>query len=181
MFTLKNIPNFLTVTRIFLALCFPLLSAPLQLPVVIIALLTEYFDGVLSRTFKWQSELGALLDPIADKLFVLSVLLTISTQSGMLWWQLILVLFRDIVVFGGALYLLFIEKNRAIFWRVRPRLLGKIATALQFYFMIYYFIMNSISDSVLFTTILLSLLAGVDYLFLLFKHDFYRGKSIKRI
>ena len=181
MFKRRYIPNYLSLSRMLLALYFPFFPESLRLEIAVIALLTEYFDGALSRWFKWESPLGALLDPIADKMFVLAVLLTIFSDSGMFWWQFLLIISRDLIVFLGALYLLILEKNTAVFWRVRPRFLGKVATAFQFLFMVSFLYMNKLNGVFLTIAMLTSLSAGMDYLYLLFKHDFYRGKSPVKI
>ena len=75
--------NFLTIFRILAAsFIFILLMYPsgylLALSLFLISSLTDYFDGYLARKYSLESELGAILDPIADKILILFVLIAIS-------------------------------------------------------------------------------------------------------
>ena len=76
-------PNFLSGVRIVVAVIFPFLSPVLRLPFVVLALLTEYFDGALARKYNWVTSVGQILDPVADKLFALSVGLTLVRATAM--------------------------------------------------------------------------------------------------
>jgi phosphatidylglycerophosphate synthase len=157
-----------------LALYFPFAPKEYRLIIVCISLLTEYFDGALSRWFKIESGLGSLLDPLADKMFVFSVILTIFFESSLTWWQLLLIGTRDAVVFLASMYLLIIERRWKIFFKVRPRLAGKAATTAQFVLLITYLYYAKFIPWLLYATISISIIAGVDYLYLLFKRNFYR-------
>jgi cardiolipin synthase (CMP-forming) len=173
---LIHIPNTLTILRICLAFYFPFAPPEYRLMLVGISLATEYFDGALSRWFKWSSQLGGLLDPIADKLFIFSVVFTIFFESNLTWWQLLLIGARDTIVFFGALYILFVEKNWKIFFNVHPRILGKVATVLQFILITDYLYFKMFHGWILFPTIIVSVISGADYLYLLFKRNFYRSE-----
>ena len=71
---LKQIPNFLTITRIFLVLPFLLCLMHQEFLhafyIFIIAGFTDGLDGRLARSFAWQSHLGAIIDPLADKILI---------------------------------------------------------------------------------------------------------------
>ncbi|RPD37845.1 CDP-diacylglycerol--glycerol-3-phosphate 3-phosphatidyltransferase [Candidatus Liberibacter solanacearum] len=117
-----NIPNMLTYGRILvvplIALCFfvkeiEFLASPhflrwLALLLFIIASITDFFDGYLARIWNQTSNIGRMLDPIADKLLISSVLL-LMTADGTInrysTWAAITILCREILVSGLREYL----------------------------------------------------------------------------
>ena len=93
----------LTSLRVPLAVAFPLVHGPsLRLAIIGVAAASDFFDGKLARRFG-GSRLGAVLDPVADKLFRASAFLTLWRSGLLLWWEIAGVLLRDIVAVGGAL------------------------------------------------------------------------------
>lgn len=68
-----------------------------------IAGLTDAVDGFLARHLHQISRLGAFLDPLADKSLVLSVFIILGHQDHISAWLLILIIFREIVIVGGAI------------------------------------------------------------------------------
>ncbi|WP_295814499.1 CDP-diacylglycerol--glycerol-3-phosphate 3-phosphatidyltransferase [uncultured Nitratireductor sp.] len=117
-----NIPNLLTYGRILavpaIVLCF-FLEGRLQssdfarwsaLALFIAASITDYFDGYLARIWKQTSNIGKMLDPIADKLLVSTCLLLLAadtdrTIAGWTLWAAIIILCREILVSGLREYL----------------------------------------------------------------------------
>lgn len=118
--------DLLTSLRVPLAVVFPFVHRPMvQLGIVAVAAASDLFDGMLARRFG-SSRLGALLDPVADKLFMACAFLTVARRGLLLWWEIVGVLLRDIVAAGGALAV----------WRRRPVALparagGKAVTVAQ--------------------------------------------------
>ena len=115
-----NIPNLLTYGRILavpvIVLCFfvegELKSTEFArwtaLTLVIVASITDYLDGDLARIWNQTSNIGRMLDPIADKLLVASVLLLLAadeTIAGWSLWAAITILCREILVSGLREYL----------------------------------------------------------------------------
>ncbi|WP_148155759.1 CDP-diacylglycerol--glycerol-3-phosphate 3-phosphatidyltransferase [Ciceribacter azotifigens] len=115
-----NIPNLLTYARIIavpvIVLCFfvegRLASSDwarwTALTLFIIASVTDFFDGYLARIWNQTSNIGRMLDPIADKLLVASVLLLMAadgTIAGWSLWAAITILCREILVSGLREYL----------------------------------------------------------------------------
>lgn len=98
--------------------------------VFVLAAASDGLDGWIARRFNQRSELGVVLDPIADKGLLLTAIITLSlypwTVSLPLWFP-ILVVARDIVILVGCGLLKFFTGDI----EVRPSMLGKIATALQ--------------------------------------------------
>ncbi|UUP19062.1 CDP-diacylglycerol--glycerol-3-phosphate 3-phosphatidyltransferase [Nitratireductor thuwali] len=117
-----NLPNLLTYARIMavplIVLCF-FLEGRLQssdfarwsaLGIFLAASITDYFDGYLARTWKQTSNIGKMLDPIADKLLVATCLLLLAadtdrTIAGWTLWAAIIILCREILVSGLREYL----------------------------------------------------------------------------
>ncbi len=128
---LRNLPNALSMMRIVLAGAFPFLAPQWRLIVVIIAAVSDVADGFIARRYNVGSALGALLDAIADKAFVLSVLLTLVFVGPIEWWQLVLVLLRDFTVLIVATYAITV-RDWSAFQRMTPGVLGKLTTAFVF-------------------------------------------------
>jgi cardiolipin synthase len=117
-----NLPNMLTYARILavpmVALCF-FLEGRLQssdfarwtaLAIFIAASVTDYLDGYLARAWQQTSNIGRMLDPIADKLLVATCLLLLAadtdrTIAGWSLWAAIIILCREILVSGLREYL----------------------------------------------------------------------------
>jgi cardiolipin synthase len=90
-----------TALRFPLAVLFPFVRAPVgQLAIVAVAAATDLADGLLARRFG-SSRAGAMLDPIADKVFMGVAFVTIAVRGLLEWYELIGVLLRDIVAVLG--------------------------------------------------------------------------------
>lgn len=127
-----TLPNLLTASRLILA---PFVAWRLMLHDVegafwlfVIAAITDLLDGNLARWLNQRSVLGAWLDPIADKVMLLTTLSMLALTGLLPMWLLFLVLVRDSVILVGA------EAYRRLTGKldVRPTLSGKIATFLEF-------------------------------------------------
>lgn len=100
------IPNALTVARIAMAL--PMALAILGgRPVLALGLalasgVSDALDGWLARRNGWQSRLGALLDPVADKLLMLAAVIPLGVVGVLPIWLVLLVVIRDMVIVAGA-------------------------------------------------------------------------------
>ena len=105
----------------------------LGLGLFLIGIVSDAIDGFLARRQNQQTELGTLLDPIADKFLILSALISCSTIRGLpAWmrlpaWFNLVVISRDVLLVSGAV-VLFAIKGR---WTVRPSRLGKWTTFMQ--------------------------------------------------
>jgi cardiolipin synthase (CMP-forming) len=127
-----TLPNLLTASRLVLApfVAWRLLEHDVMgaFWLFVIAALTDLLDGNLARWLNQRTVLGAWLDPIADKVMLLTTLSMLALTDLLPLWLLLLVLVRDAVILGGA------EAYRRLTGGldVRPTLSGKIATALEF-------------------------------------------------
>ena len=127
----RDIPNMLTIARIVMVP--PILWLLLErefgwaLLVFFVAGVSDGLDGLLAKKFDWTSRLGALLDPIADKLLLMSCYITLAWLGLLPVWLVGLVLLRDLVIVIGATFYHFrIEKLQAA-----PTLVSKLNTLLQ--------------------------------------------------
>jgi len=127
-----NLPNFLTLIRIATIPFFlVLLSAQLYLEAFIIFViggLTDFLDGLVARLMSQQTALGAYLDPVADKLLVMSSFVMLGLGGAIPAWVAVIVVSRDVLIlFGyGIIYLLLAERPQ-----IQPSILGKVSTLLQ--------------------------------------------------
>lgn len=127
----RHIPNGITAIRIVIAAVFPLCPEAAHLPLILAGLATEFLDGFLARLCNWTSYLGQVLDPIADKLFVLSVSVTWILLGNITLLQWLLFALRDFGVFFIFLILLAIGRLRTV-RSVKARFLSKVTTAFQY-------------------------------------------------
>ena len=126
------IPNILSGLRVLLAFLFPVVARDLWVALLTAALLTEFLDGFLARKFHWVTSAGQLLDPVADRLFVLSTGLTLMSAHRILPIELLLVLTRDFVVALGLLTALVTYKSTNVARTFKPNLWGKATTVFQY-------------------------------------------------
>lgn len=128
---LSSLPNFITIARLLLtpvAISFVAdESWRFAFAVFVIAGVSDAIDGWLAKTFSWQSDLGAVLDPIADKALIVSIYVALAIVGALPRWLAIMVVSRDIMIVGGV----------AISWLmlrpmpVRPHPASKATTAAQ--------------------------------------------------
>lgn len=126
-----TLSNFLSVLRGPLALLF-LFDHPLYRAIAIIgAMATDYLDGYLARRFRMTSQVGAFLDPLMDKLFVLVAVNVFIFEGNLKIWEALALISRDFAVLLFGLYLAWIGSWSN--FQFRSIWSGKITTTLQFF------------------------------------------------
>ena len=90
-------------------------------------IITDALDGIVARAWNQKTELGALLDPLADRFLVFSGLVLLIPK-GLPVWVAVVVISRDLMIWGGYLLLRFLDKPHAIC----PTIGGKASTVAQF-------------------------------------------------
>ena len=126
-----NIPNFLTLFRIILVPAFVIFLIQEEydkaLIVFVVAGLTDALDGTLARLLKCQTVLGAYLDPIADKLLLVTSYATLAILGIIPAWLAVLVISRDFIILMGIAILTLMS----IPYEIKPAIVSKVTTALQ--------------------------------------------------
>jgi len=104
---LRNLPNLISAARIVLVA--PVVWYILQeeyslaLLLFVIAGVSDGIDGYLAKRFHWQSRLGSILDPIADKLLIVSSYAAVTWMELIPLWLWLCVLARDVIIVSGSL------------------------------------------------------------------------------
>ena len=133
---LRHLPNLISALRILLVA--PLLAAILlghyeaALAIAVVAGVSDGVDGFLARHFHWQSRLGSILDPVADKLLLVGCMLVIGWLREAPRWLVALVVARDAVIALGALLWYRVLRHFA----ARPSWLSKTTTVAQIGFVL---------------------------------------------
>ncbi len=126
-----NIPNTITLIRVVLIPFFINLMIygyyREALIVFLVAGVTDALDGMIARLTKTKSELGAFLDPMADKLLVVSSFVTMALLDKLPIWLVIIVVSRDVILALGSMVIYFMGRDIT----VRPSLVGKATTFFQ--------------------------------------------------
>jgi phosphatidylglycerophosphate synthase len=159
---LRAVPNGLSAARIGLALAFPFIPTEWRLWVVIAAALSDLFDGLSARWLAAESDIGRLLDPLADKFFVLVLLGTLLAEGTLHPLWAVGLATRDITVTVGLVYVI-LRRQWARGRRLRPSWIGKCATASQFAALMVLVIWSGAPVWVLALGTLLSVGAAIDY------------------
>jgi len=127
-----NLPNLISLGR--------LLLVPLAISLIldgkywaafwvfVVAGISDALDGFIAKRFDRRTRLGALLDPIADKVLLVSVYVTLGV-AGQIWaWLVVLVVLRDIMIVGGFLL---IQAIAALPKPSHPLFISKVNTGMQ--------------------------------------------------
>ena len=134
------IPNFLSIIRI--ALVYPILNNIFlgnfvtSIGFFAFASITDALDGYLARKMNWQTYLGTILDPIADKLLLSGTIFFLWINSYIPLYIFVIFIGRDIaILLGAAVHMTLIESETPL-----PNILGKLTTGLQIAYIIVVFI-----------------------------------------
>jgi cardiolipin synthase len=126
-----HIPNILTVGR--------LISVPVTVWLMlqgemtwafwmfVAAGITDGVDGAVARLCDARTRLGAILDPLADKVLLVSIYVVLGWQGFLPSWLVVMIIFRDLFILGGALIMMLMSR----YTRVDPLYIGKVNTFLQ--------------------------------------------------
>ena len=129
-----TLPNLITIGRLFLV---PLVIVmilnerwPGAFIIFVVAGVSDAVDGFLAKRFDMASELGAYLDPIADKALIVSIYLTLAIIGAVPAWLVVLVVSRDVMIVAAVILCWVIGKPVAI----APFVVSKLNTAAQLIF-----------------------------------------------
>jgi len=127
----SNLPNFITLGRVLsVPVIFWLLvndHPQIAFFVFLAAGVSDAVDGYLAKRFKWTSELGAYLDPLADKILIVSIYIALAVSVQIPLWLVIAVVSRDILILLAVLLSWLVDRPFVI----KPLAVSKINTAAQ--------------------------------------------------
>ena len=135
--SLRWLPNAISLLRI--ALVVPILMLIIDgqygfaLGLCFVAGFSDGVDGYLAKRFDWHTRIGALLDPVADKLLVAGTFMVLVYTGHIPLWLGILVIFRDVVIVGGATVYNFLIRPV----EGEPTRISKLNTALLLLFILF--------------------------------------------
>jgi cardiolipin synthase (CMP-forming) len=171
-----NIPNILTVLRILITPLFVIFLTwkmnGYALLVFIIAGVSDGLDGLIARLLDQRSELGALLDPIADKLLLTAAYISLGVLKTIPGWLAVVVISRDVVIVTGIAVLKFAN----IRFTIRPTRISKWTTVFQILTIgvtlldLPFVEAHALKQVLYWTTITMTILSGLHYT--------YRGLNI---
>lgn len=128
---LDHLPNAITISRVALVPVLILLlrhhDYPRALWVFTAAGLSDALDGFVAKRYRWVSHLGAVLDPLADKILLISAYVMLALLERIPFWLVLLVVFRDLLIVGG--YLVYASLAGSV--QMRPSILSKVNTVVQ--------------------------------------------------
>jgi cardiolipin synthase (CMP-forming) len=129
-----NLPNLITIGRILLVpvVVWAIASGQMQIAFLLflIAGVSDAVDGFLAKRLGMTSDLGAHLDPLADKALIVSIYVALGITEAVPRWIVILVVSRDILIVGGVMLAWFLGKPI----QVKPVLISKLNTVAQIIF-----------------------------------------------
>ena len=125
------IPNLLTLLRTAAAPVLIVLledrAFDLALLVFILAGVSDGLDGYIAKRYHYETRLGAILDPVADKVLLVSGFVMLTVLDLVPLWLLVTVVFRDVLIVGG--YLVLVTLSGTV--RMQPSHVSKINTVIQ--------------------------------------------------
>ena len=178
---LLNAPNLMTVGRIA---CIPIFLALLAYEnrrnsflaaaVFAVAAITDWFDGWLARVSNKVTTLGKFLDPLADKIIVLSALVMLLRLGRVPVWVVVLILARELLISGLRTIAmsegLVISASRGGKWKTSLQLCGIIALMVHYHFPIDYFVVTVVTDfhtvglALLYISLIPGMASAIDYM-----------------
>jgi cardiolipin synthase len=126
-----HLPNLITLSRVALVPVLILLLHERRygaaLAVFVVAGVSDALDGFLAKRWQVQSQFGAVLDPVADKLLLVTAYVMLTFSGHLPFWLTLTVVSRDVLIVGG--YLLYTSHAGPV--HMRPSVLSKLNTLLQ--------------------------------------------------
>lgn len=133
---LRHLPNLITALRMLLVLplCWLIDAGRYDgaLLVAAVAAASDALDGWLAKHFGWQTWIGGMLDPIADKLLLTAAFVSLALSGGLPAWLTVLVVGRDVAIVSGAIA----HHNLIGRFDAAPSRLSKATTAVQLAFVL---------------------------------------------
>jgi cardiolipin synthase (CMP-forming) len=173
---MRHIPNLICLFRI--ALIVPLVFAMREeqheriIVLFVLAAVSDGLDGYLAKRFNWTSDLGKILDPVADKLLLVTVFITAAWLDIAPWWLTAAAVARDVIIgFGALIYRLWFGPLHG-----RPTVISKINTAMQLGYLLAVVLASAtgfppreVLEALAALVIVTIVISGIDYVSRFFK------------
>lgn len=167
-----SLPNLLTLARILVTPLFIILLIrgryDYALLIFTLASVTDGLDGFIARVFNQKTELGAFLDPLADKALLIASFLTLAVKEIIPPWLAVIVVSRDLVIMLGIA----IFEIKDIRFKIKPSIISKFTTVAQ---LLSVFIalaaiqwprIDAFKGAVYWTTAILTTASGLHYIYM---------------
>lgn len=166
----RHLPNALTALRMLLVVPLAWLIQDRHydaaLLVAACAGATDALDGLLAKHYGWQSWLGGVLDPLADKLMLLACFLSLSLIGAQPMWLAWLVIGRDVVIVAGAATYHFLVGRLS----AEPSQLSKVTTVIQIVYVLAQLVhltswvdVPLLTSALMWATVLCTIASGIQY------------------
>lgn len=161
-----NIPNFFSVFRLFITVFFIIAINEnrfnLALCLFIAQGLSDLLDGFLARVMKAKTYIGAILDPMADKVMLASSYIVLTLKGFIPLWVTLIVVFRDLLIAGGFLSLYSLSYKL----KPSPSIISKLTTLTQIMTIIYLLWSDKreYKEWLFYVTVSLTVISGIHYL-----------------
>lgn len=180
----KDIPNIISLFRILLVM--PVVYLLLQdefgwaLVLFMIAGISDGIDGYLAKRNNWQSRLGSILDPLADKLLLISSYMALGWLHVIPMWLVLAVLLRDLIIIIGAVaYHILIGE-----YEMTPTVVSKINTFAQIFMVLLtvfskglYSLPSALIEFMVPVVLATTLLSGADYVWVWGKKAYHARRG----
>ncbi len=173
MVSISQLPNLITISRIALAPVLILLLKEQEyaasLAVFVIAGVSDGLDGFIAKRFHFESRLGSILDPLADKILLLSSYVMLTLLNHLPFWLMLTVAFRDLLIIGG--YIIYTSMIGPV--QMRPSWLSKFNTFMQITLVIVilaqqalHLVYSPLVDALIYAVLVTTVASGVHYLWI---------------
>jgi cardiolipin synthase (CMP-forming) len=140
----------------------------MALGLFVVAAVSDGLDGYLAKRFGWTSQLGKVLDPLADKLLLVTVFITATWLGLVPWWLSAAAIARDVMIgLGAFIFRLWFGPLKG-----RPTVVSKINTLFQLGYLVavmfvaaFGFFPQDMVDALAYITFVTTVLSGADYLY----------------
>jgi cardiolipin synthase len=169
-----NLPNFFSIIRLISVIVFLFLfyynEIFYSLILLTLSAISDLLDGLLARTLKQQTKIGSFLDPLADKVLIITTFTIFMMKNYIPWWFFGAVLSREILVASGWIISYQYHLKSVDF--IKPRFLGKMSMFFQMSTMVLVilnqylkdFYLSKITGKLFFITSILAIISLIDYI-----------------
>lgn len=179
----RDIPNIISTIRIVLVVPFVLLILKQEfawaLVLFFVAGISDGIDGYLAKRNNWVSRLGSILDPLADKLLLVSSFVSLAWLGVLPIWLVAAVLLRDLIIISGAMAYHVIVGS----YEMQPTIISKLNTFFQIMLILstvfsrgLYPLPEAALHALVYIVLTTTILSGADYVYTWGKKTYHAKK-----